>query len=155
MQDNNNKKRRLSKLKDILIQNECSEDDIINYQTEGRKWTLSELISLITSQSYTEADISKYYQHRRYEQWIKLVSSDWFSVFLTYLDIKEIAKLDFAFCNHADRPKWLNLLKTSKPSISIHCNRSTIKIANWLIQKVMHPEELSLQCGPNFVALSN
>ena len=115
------------------------------------------LVRLIESQGYTDTDISKFCQQRRYEKsMMKLVSSDCFSVFLTYLDIKKIVRLDSAFCNHVDRPKWLNSLKNFKPSISIRCNRSTIKVAKWLIQKNMHSEELSLEFRDSgFVALSN
>ena len=152
---NDNKKRRVVVLNSAL--NGCSEDydGVINYQTETKKWTLQELVNLIESQGYTESDVSKFYQQRRHEKWMKLVSSDWFSVFLRYLDIKELERLDSAFCNHVDRPKWLNFLKTSKPSICIDCNRLTIKVVNWLIRKNMHPEELSLRCGSGFVALSD
>ena len=104
---------------------------------------LTELVRLIESQGYTETDVLKFYNQRRHKKCMKLVSSDWFSVFLTYLDIADLVRLDSAFCNHAIRPNWLSLLKTLKPRISI-CNykHSTIKIANWLILKNIHPEEL-------------
>ena len=129
MQDsgNYNKKRRLEGF-DTYGCNDY--DGIMHYQTESRKWTLPVLVRLIESQGYTDIDISKFCQQRRYEKsMMKLVSSDCFSVFLTYLDIKKIVRLDSAFCNHVDRPKWLNSLKNFKPSISIRCNRSTIKVA--------------------------
>ena len=73
------------------------------------------------------------------------MSSDCFSIFLTYLDIKEILRLDSAFCNHNDRIEWLNLLTTLKPCISVENNQFANKIADWLILKNVHPVELSLQ----------
>ena len=147
MQDieNDNKKRRAVANSTLLTRNGCSDYDIINYQTKSNKWTLQELISLIENQGYTESDILKFYNQRRHQKLMKLVSSDWFAIFLTYLDIKEIVRLDSAFCSYVDRPSWLTLLKTFEPSISLCCNRSTIEISEWLIRKYVHPKELSLQ----------
>ena len=119
------KKARLSEkdLNDALKQNENSEEESLTHQSVRRKWTLLELICLIESQGYSETDISKFYNQRRHEKWMKLVSSDWFSIFPTYLDIKDILRLDSAFCNHKSRIEWLILLKTLKPSISVDNNR--------------------------------
>ena len=114
------KKRRLSGLKDKLLQNGNSEDEFRKYcdcHNKNKKWTLQSLMSIISSQGYTESDISNYYKQRNYELWIKLISADWFSMFLTYLDVKEILRLDSAFTNHGDRPKLLHLLKDIKPNI--------------------------------------
>ena len=97
------------------------------------------------SQGYTETDISKYYQQRRHEKWMKLVSSDWFSIFLTYLNIDEILRLDSAFCSHNGRIEWLNLLKTLKPRICVKNNEFADKIGDWLLSKFVHPIGLSFQ----------
>ena len=77
-----------------------------------------------------------------YKKWITLISSDWFSVLFTYLDFKEIAKLDIAFCNHSGRHQWLNLLKTYEPSFTIYNNRFANNIADWLVLKRSNPVEL-------------
>ena len=67
------------------------------------------------------------------------------SIFLAYLDIGEILRLDSAFCNHNSRLEWLNLLKTLTPRINVKNNQFAEKIADWLILKNVHPVELSLQ----------
>ena len=86
---------------------------------------------------------------------MKLVSSDWFSIFLTYLDKEEILRLDSAFCNHNSRIEWLNLLNTLKPSIIVKNNQFTNKIADWLILKNVYPVELTLKFIRSHVALSD
>ena len=130
-----------------------SNEDSLMRPRVDRKWTLPELIGLIENQGYTETDVLKFYQQRRHDKWMKLVSSDWFSVFLTYLDIEEILELDSAFCNHNDRIEWLNLLETLTPRIHVKNNEFVDKISDWLILKNVHPLELSLQysSGSSFV----
>ena len=132
------KKRGLSELKEDNIQNKKSEDKI-----ENTKWTLPSLTN-IANQGYTETDISNYYKQNKYELWIKLISTDWFSTFLTYLDVRDIGRLDSAFTNHEDRPKWLHLLKDIKPNIAIENDLFIDKISNWLIEKDVHADTLSL-----------
>ena len=67
---------------------------------------------------------------------MKLMSSDWFSMFLQYLNLEDIANLDKAFCNHADRHIWLNLLKDHIiPCVKIVNNREPTKMVKWLISK--------------------
>ena len=146
--ENSWKNTRLSEteLIDTLKQNGNSEEKSLIHPRLDRKWTLPELVSLIESQGYTETDILKYYQQRRrHEKLIKLVSSDWFSIFLTYLTIEDILSLDSAFCNHNDRIEWLKLLKTLKPCIRVKNDQFADKIADWYILKNVHPVELSLR----------
>ena len=140
------KKRRLSELKDKL-QNGNSDDEILkycDYHNENKIWTLQSLMNIIASQGYTESDIFNYYKQKKYELWIKLISADWFSIFLTYLDVKDIVRLDSAFTNHVGRLKWLRLLKDIKPNITIKNNLFIDKISNWMIQKDVHPNAISL-----------
>ena len=82
---------------------------------------------------------------KKYKLWIKLISADWFSIFLTYLRVKDIVRLDPAFTNHEDRPKWLSLLTIISPSFFI-VNKSVDNISDWLIQKDVHPSELLVFC---------
>ena len=142
-----NKKRRLSELKDKLLQNGYSEDEFLEvcYHNESKNWTLQSLMTIISNQGYTESNISNFFKQKNYELWIKLISADWFSIFLTYLDVKDIVRLDSAFTNHEDRPKWLRLLKMLKPSIAIDNNQLADSISGWLIQKNVHPSKVSLK----------
>ena len=69
----------------------------------------------------------------RCERWIHLLCLEWFSCWLDYLSLKEIAQLDSAFCNHSDRRKWLDSLKCYRPSryVTIYSEN----FAKWLILK--------------------
>ena len=79
----------------------------------------------------------------RCERWIHLLCLEWFSCWLDYLSLKEIAQLDSAFCNHSDRRKWLYSLKCYRPSRDfIICSE---KFAKWLILKSIHLEMLALE----------
>ena len=140
--------QRLSELKDQLLQTGCSEDEFLkacDYHNENKKWTLQSLMNIIASQGYTETDISNYYKQKKYELWIKLISADWFSIFLTYLDVKDIARLDSSYTNHGNRPNWLRLLKRIKPCITIVNDQSADKISDWLILKDVHPTKISFK----------
>ena len=67
---------------------------------------------------------------------MKLISSDWFSYFLQYLELKYIANLDSAFCNHEDRIHWLILLKQyCAPYVYIVEEKSGNILINWLLLK--------------------
>ena len=126
-------------MKDKLLPTEtgCNKDEFIevcNCHNESKKWTLQSLMNIIACQGYTKADISNYYKQKNYELWIKLISADWFSIFLTYLNVKDIVRLDSAFTSRGDRPKWLHLLKSVKPSIEIVNNHSVDSISDWLIR---------------------
>ena len=56
-------------------------------------------------------DVVQYIRGENNKLWMTLVSSDWFSYFLQYLNLKDIANLDSAFCNVEERMHWLLLLK--------------------------------------------
>ena len=117
---------------------------VYDYINENKMWTLPSLMSIIANQGYTETDVSNYYKQTKYEAWIKLISADWFSIFLTYLDVKDVVRLDSAFTNHKDRPKLFRLLKDLKPNIIIKNNLFIDKISNWMILNDVHPNALSL-----------
>ena len=61
---------------DKLKPNGSSEEDSSIHPRLDRKWTLLELISLMENQGYTETDVLKFYNQRRHDKWMKLVSSD-------------------------------------------------------------------------------
>ena len=97
--------RRLSDLKDKLLQSGYNVDDIFeacDFHNENKIWTLQSLMNIIANQGYTETDISNYCKRKKCELWIKLISSDWFSIFLTYLNLNDIVRLDSAFTNHEE-----------------------------------------------------
>ena len=48
-------------------------------------------------------DVVQYIRGENNKLWMTLVSSDWFSYFLQYLNLKDIANLDSAFCNVEER----------------------------------------------------
>ena len=78
--------------------------------------------------------------------WMKLMSSDWFSILLPYLNLKDIANVDTAFCNHMDRPVWLNLLNDHiVPSVEIVNNRGLKKMTDWFISKHINLDKLSFK----------
>ena len=78
-------------------------------------------------------------KRKRHGLWIKLISSDWFTSFLEYLSLNEIAVLDSAFCNHIDRHKWLGRLSGSiRPDILVHDD----KLIKWFISRSIRPEKL-------------
>ena len=75
-----------------------------------------------------------------------LISSDWFSYILQYLKLKDIAKLDSAFCNHEDRMHWLILLKQyCVLYLNIEEGKSGNILAEWLLLRKVGVEELSLK----------
>ena len=77
--------------------------------------------------------------------WMKLMSSDCFSTFLQYLNLKDIIKLDTAFCNHNERTIWLNVLKVLiLPAVETVSDNDKvlIKKADWLISKNIHVDGL-------------
>ena len=44
-------------------------------------------------------------------KWTKLISSDWFAIFLDCLNLKEMVQLDSAFTNHRNRSSWLFIIE--------------------------------------------
>ena len=67
-------------------------------------------------------------------------------MFLQYLDLEDIGNLDTAFCNHAERPVWLSLLKGYiVPSVEIVNNKNLKKMTDWLISKHIHLDKLSFK----------
>ena len=49
------------------------------------------------------------------EKWLSMLSSEWFTVVLGYLNtIEQIVILDSAILNHTDRKHWLTHLKNQK-----------------------------------------
>ena len=62
---------------------------------------------------------------------------------LQYLNLKDIAKLDTAFCSSSIRPIWLQLIKNFSLKVEFMNNRLVKKITDWLVMKDMHPKELS------------
>ena len=50
---------------------------------------LRKLLNIMPNHGYP-----KYFEQKNYELWIKLISSDWFSIFLTYLDMEDIVRLE-------------------------------------------------------------
>ena len=120
MQSETGTKKR--KTTDFLITNE----NITREIKQNKKTTLT------IKKQYTYADVMN--RIKAHAHWMKLVSSDWFSMFLPYFNVKDIANLDIAFCNHADRPIWLNLLNDHIiPSVEIVNNRGLQKLTEWLI----------------------
>ena len=81
-------------------------------------------------------------KRKRCKFWIHLISSEWFICFLEYLSVEEIAQLDSAFLNHADRCKWLVSLKSYRSKKNITIN--SIQFAKWLILKDISIQNLSL-----------
>ena len=129
-----NKKRRLSEFEKKLLLIGYDDDkflEICDYHDENKKWVLQSL-----------TDISNHYEQKNYKLWIKLISIDWFSIFLTYLDMKDIGRLDSALTNREHRPKWLHLLKNIEPYITLKNNLFIDEVSNWLIQKMLIHQNL-------------
>ena len=114
--------------------------------------TLPELMNAIIEQQFTYVDIMNYIKAQYHAHWMKLMSSDWFSIFLQYLNLKDIVNLDTAFCNHMGRPTWLNLLKdhTIRYTIEIVDNIGLKKMTDWLISKHIHLDKLYFKYSPRF-----
>ena len=117
-------------------------------------------LSTVITTMKIKVDIAKFNEYniksRLYrELWIKLISADWFSTFLTYLDMNDIGRFDSAFTNHGDIPKWLHLLKNIKPNITIKNNLFIDKISNWFIQKDIHLNAVSLYYTPDTCCWGN
>ena len=92
---------------------------------------------------YTVTDIGQYFRYILHKLWMNLVSSGWFCYVLNCLSLKDIIKLDLAFCNHEDRTKWLaSLAKFYIPYVKIPQNRFVVYFTNWLIQKKIRSNEL-------------
>ena len=121
-------------------------ENITSEKQQNHKTTLPDMMDVIIRQ-YACADIMNYMKARYHAHWMKLVSSDWFSMFLQYLNLNDIANLDIAFCNHVDRPVWLNLLKGHIISFTVEVasNKGLKKMTDWLISKHIHLEKLSLK----------
>ena len=63
-----NKKRRLSELKDKILQTGYNEDEfreVCECHNENKRWTLQNLMGIIACQGYTETDISNYYKQKK------------------------------------------------------------------------------------------
>ena len=91
------------------------------------------------SQCFNESKV------KSHKLWMKLISSCWFSYFLQYLTLKEIAKLDSAFCNHDDRIQWLSLLtEHSVQCLKIPRKNFVDKFIAWLVLKRIHTTELEI-----------
>ena len=96
----------------------------------------------------TGTNVVQYVRSVNNKLWMKLISSDWFSYFLQYLALKDIAKLDSAFCNHEDRMHWLILLKQYYlPYLNIEDEEGKFGdvLVKWLLLRKVGVEELSLQ----------
>ena len=122
----------------------------LNSEIDGNRKSLAECMQILQKNEYREADILNYLKQCRYELWIKLMSSEWFSIFLQYLNLKYIAKLDTAFCGSSIRPLWLNLLKNFSPKVEFVNNRLVEKVTDWLAVKNIHPMELSFKYSVAF-----
>ena len=108
----------------------------------GNQKSLAELKISIERYGHRETDIVNYFKQRRYDLWIKLLSSEWFSVFLPYLNLRDIAKLDTAFCSSAIRPIWLKLINNHRLTVEFMNNRLVDEVTDWLVMKNIHPTEL-------------
>ena len=85
-------------------------------------------------------DVAQYFQCKNHKFWI---SSDWFSYFLKFLSLRDIAILDSAFCNHEDRIQWLiSITNHSVPCLNIRSMEAGKDFMNWLILKKICSEEL-------------
>ena len=80
------------------------------------------------------------------ECWVQLLSSDWFTYFLNYIDWNDIAILDLSFCNHTDRLTWLCFLTCFQPSSLVTVSFTNRKFEKWLLLKGIYPQRLSLDC---------
>ena len=76
---------------------------------------------------------------------MELMSAEWFSTILQYLNLKDIAKVDTAFCSCSIRLLWLNFIKSSGPVVEFANNRFVKKITDWLVVKNILPTELSFK----------
>ena len=139
------KKRKLTEFMNTNGYTKIEIQNCLNDEANGNRKLSSELENLIERHGHTEADVMNYFIQRRRKLWIKLMSSDWFSVFLQYLNLKDIAKLDTAFCSHAIRPKWFKLLRSFGIPVEFVNNRLVAKVTDWLVMKNIHPHELSFK----------
>ena len=75
----------------------------------------------------------------RGDSWRTLLHSEWFiSHLLSYLWIHDVAKLDSAICNHADRKYWLDHLNKSQSSLYANLSpASTTKIYEYVIDRMV------------------
>ena len=89
-------------------------------KTDGNIISFSELMYANQKREFSVEDILNYLKQRRYELWMKLISSEWFSIFLQYLNLKDIAKVDTAFCSCSVRSKWLNLLRNFSQNVEFY-----------------------------------
>ena len=85
-----------------------------------KKRKLSEINKMLIENGYTLNDLSEYLKISRYEVWINLLVSEWFAnIFLNFLTLEEILKLDSSILNHDDRNKWLHCLSTIHLAIEL------------------------------------
>ena len=88
--------------------------------------------------------------------WMKLVSSpDWFYMFLRYLNLKDIANLDTAFCSHTDRPMWLRLLNYHSIPVTLRIVNNIdflMNMTDWLISKQIHLDKFCFQHSGDLVS---
>ena len=134
---------RKRKLTEFINTNEYTTVEIQNYlrnEIDGNLKSLPEFMHAIQKQEYREADILIYLKQHRYELWMKLMSSEWFSILLQYLNLKDIAKVDTAFCSCSVRSKWLNLLRNFSQNVEFANNRLVDEVTNWLVLKHIHPK---------------
>ena len=88
---------------------------------EDKKRKLTELLEL---EIFTETDVVQCVRSDNNKLWMTLISLDWFFYFFQYLDLKDVASLDSAFCNHEDRMHLLILLRRhTVPCLFIERNR--------------------------------
>ena len=120
---------------------------------ENEKRKLSELSDSEIDRYAGKYDMqAMHHQNVRSENnklWMTLISSGWFSCFLQYLNLKDIAILDSAFCNREDRISWLILLRQhTVPFLFIERNILINEFANWLILKNTFSSELKFSLMP-------
>ena len=120
LNENEAKKRKLAKSEYTTVEIQSC---ISTIEATGNQKSFLEMKTLIERYGHRETDITNYFKQRRYDLLIKLISSEWFSIFLPYLDLKDIAKLDTAFCSHIIRPVWLKLLRTFDMTAEFMSNR--------------------------------
>ena len=121
----------------------------LNDKAKGNRKLSPDLDNLIERHGYTESDIINYFMQRRSKLWMRLLSSDWFSCFLQYSNLKDIVNLDTAFCSHSIRPIWLNLVNDFSITVEFMNNMLVDEVTNWLVLKHIHPKELSFRySGP-------
>ena len=80
----------------------------------------SEILENLIASDYSITDMMKFISKKRNKAFISLLISSWFSeVFLKYLTIDEIGKLDLTISCREKRTEWLKCIRNSKLSVTL------------------------------------